>query len=265
MTTYNFGMENNMTLKDQLKTIKELGFDGVECALTPEAYELMQEYGLKAKNSNRGVQPDGSIANLDILEKLGVTCIQTSFMYYDRETALRAAEKLNADGKIAKKYGFKAYIHNHTQEFTWNDVEKEYCWETVLHNIDPELAGFQLDAGWAQIAGVDVINLLQKYGDMVLSLHVKPCTAILGPAAVDYLAMPRPTPGKPMDTKAIDKMMEPINKAQTAMENCLRSYGPIMELAESKGCSSFIVERDCYYKDRLEVLKEDIATLRKYW
>ena len=61
--------------------------------------------------------------------------------------------------------------HNHGQEFQVYDGR--YALEWMLDEVDPENLFLQIDLGWAYNAGVDLIELINKYPGRILSVHVK--------------------------------------------------------------------------------------------
>ena len=68
------------------------------------------------------------------------------------EATKRRAANLNANGKIAGKFGIKLFVHNHTGEFEKLLDSDQTEWDVLLAETDPELVVMQLDIGWAFIA-----------------------------------------------------------------------------------------------------------------
>ena len=178
------------TPEENLQFAKQEGFAGVEALFrfTPELAALMQSLELQLAVGYYGVEND-EIRDADAYHLLGAKYVQSVGLpiFENYESTMRGIEQLNRQAEIAKREGFKVYVHNHPQDFKWNEVDGEYCWETVAKHMDPEGCVFQLDLGWCIIAGVDPYWLLNKYGHLVKSMHVKPATAILGVTAVDPL------------------------------------------------------------------------------
>lgn len=189
----------------------------------------------------------------------------------DRDSALWTAEQLNALGKLCKPYGFKAVTHNHTGEFMFNEKDGEYCWETVAKNTDPDLVSFKLDIGWASIAGVDCAYLIRKYAGRVELVHVKPATKIFGTGAMNTrkLGFGSKDPGAkqvaPPSMADVGAIMKHVAPAQGPMKDYVFNLQGIMETAESCGAKAFILERDCFYTDRVQVMREDAEFIRTFW
>ena len=276
-TYYLKNEEPDMTPEKYLYRAKKWGFTGVEALFhfTPELFDLVQELELKIPVGYYGVEND-QIRDLDYYHRLGIKYIQSNShpTFQDHDSAMEAVEILNRQAAFAKKNGFRIYIHNHPQDFKWDEVENQYCWETVAQNMDPEGCVFQVDIGWAIIAGVDPYWLFHKYGHMVKSMHIKPATAILGVTAADFVfkdLAPGQNPGSAnIEIKGeIEEGFRRIENAQQRMCDSLRDYREIMELAEEKGCESFILERDIKFDDTrvrfTEILKDDIRFIRSFW
>jgi sugar phosphate isomerase/epimerase len=89
------------------------------------------------------------------------------------EAAKRNAAQLNEHGRIAKKFGMKMLVHNHTGEFAplANSDLRQY--DVLLAETDPELVAMQLDIGWASVAGQDILAMFQKNPGRYELWHVK--------------------------------------------------------------------------------------------
>lgn len=94
------------------------------------------------------------------------------------ETAKRNAAQLNEHGKIAKKFGLKMLVHNHTGEFAplANSDLRQY--DVLLAETDPDLVAMQLDIGWASVAGQDILAMFQKNAGRYELWHVKDAMGI---------------------------------------------------------------------------------------
>ena len=187
---------------------------------------------------------------------------------------MKAAEQLNELGKKGQPYGFMADSHNHTGEFSFDEVDGCYCWETVAKNTDPDLVCFKLDIGWSTIAGVDSNYLMKKYPGRVQLIHIKPATAIGNPDTMNAgkQRFERPAGGRrpDMNDPAMKEMMKQMNARMVAfqgpMADFVRDLKEMLDTAEAYGAKSFIIERDGYYlEDRVEVIRQDLETVRKVW
>ena len=78
------------------------------------------------------------------------------------ESVKRRAAELNANGRIAGKFGIKLFVHNHTGEFERLMDDDRTAYEVLLAETDPALVVMQLDLGWAYVAGVDPVEMFRN-------------------------------------------------------------------------------------------------------
>ena len=81
------------------------------------------------------------------------------------------AEKFNELSDRIAKLGLQFGYHNHIHEFDMVDGVLPY--EELLKLTDPKKMTFELDCGWARVAGHDPIELMQKHPYRFSMLHVK--------------------------------------------------------------------------------------------
>lgn len=85
----------------------------------------------------------------------------------------RRAARLNANGKLAQKFGIKTFVHNHTGEFEKLADSAKTTYDVLLAETDPALVTMQLDIGWAYVAGVDPIALFTAHPGRFELWHIK--------------------------------------------------------------------------------------------
>jgi sugar phosphate isomerase/epimerase len=83
----------------------------------------------------------------------------------------KLGETLNAAGEICRQSGLKLCYHNHAFEF--EPAAGGTLLDVLMRTADPKLVGLELDIMWAQVAGVDPVSLLKKYGSRIPLLHLK--------------------------------------------------------------------------------------------
>ncbi|WP_152655170.1 sugar phosphate isomerase/epimerase [Oceanobacillus sp. CFH 90083] len=88
-----------------------------------------------------------------------------------REDYQRTAEKLNEIGKICKSNGMTFAYHNHHFEFETFDGETGF--DLLFGQTEPELVQIELDCYWATHAGYEPADIIRKYGNRIVSLHIK--------------------------------------------------------------------------------------------
>lgn len=95
------------------------------------------------------------------------------------------AEQFNAMGEKTAPAGIQFGYHNHVHEFASTEGKTPYL--EMLHLTNPKTVTFELDCGWAVVAGASPVDLLRDYPHRVSMLHVKdfkrPATASTEPEA----------------------------------------------------------------------------------
>ena len=99
--------------------------------------------------------------------------VAASTMVETPEMMRRVAADLNANGRLAAKYGIKALYHNHTTEFQRYPGEPLLPYEVLLRETDPALVAMEIDLGWAAIAGQDIVQLFTQHAGRFELWHVK--------------------------------------------------------------------------------------------
>ena len=83
------------------------------------------------------------------------------------------AARYNKFGKLAQQFDIKLLIHNHTVEFIPTRDTNELPYTIMLAETDPALVVFQMDIGWASVAGQNPIELFQQHPGRFVLWHVK--------------------------------------------------------------------------------------------
>jgi sugar phosphate isomerase/epimerase len=142
------------------------------------------------------------------------------------ESVKQTAAQLNASGKIARKYGMKILVHNHTGEFERLIDSDRTAYDVLLAETDPELVAMQLDIGWAMIAGMDVVEMFRKHPGRYELWHIKD---IVGLKTVDRSLSP--------NARVSNMAFVPVGAGQI-------DYKPIFAQAQLAGLKHFCVEQD---------------------
>lgn len=88
-----------------------------------------------------------------------------------RDQLDRIAEHLNRLGELAKSSGIGFGYHNHHMEFARLDAGNAF--DYLFSQVDPALVSIELDLGWTIVAGVDPVDVLRRYGNRVIAVHLK--------------------------------------------------------------------------------------------
>ena len=108
------------------------------------------------------------------------------------------ADQFNEMGAKLAAHGIRFGYHNHVPEFALTEGKTPYL--ELLRLTDPKLVTFELDCGWAIVAGMNPIELMKNHPHRITMLHVKdfkaPATASrnpedfkvteLGQGSIDY-------------------------------------------------------------------------------
>src|SRR4051812_15192664 len=142
------------------------------------------------------------------------------------EDVKHEAARYNRIGELARKFGIKLLIHNHTTEFLPCKDSPEVPYTILLNETDPELVVFQLDIGWAVVAGQNPEELFTKYPGRFVLWHVK-----------DVLAL-KTLPALPdQGGRMAEARLVPVGNGEI-------DYGEIFKHADVAGMKHFVIEQD---------------------
>lgn len=86
-----------------------------------------------------------------------------------------AVDILSKAGEAAKKAGITLCYHNHTHEFEMVGDSKPY--DVLLKQVSPDALKFELDLGWATVAGANPVDLFKANPGRFPLWHVKDISA----------------------------------------------------------------------------------------
>jgi sugar phosphate isomerase/epimerase len=228
----------SLTAVDLLGTIREvaaLGYEGVELAglqgLDPGAVaSVCDEVGLTIAGAHVGAEAfaasPGTVAAE--LRALGLDAIV--FPTLPLGEGLAAVERLHALALQARALGLEPIFHNHATELR-RDASGFRPWEALLA-LD-EIA-FELDLGWAWVAGESPADLLDRLSGRVPLVHVK-----------DHLRDASGTPDCPVGDGEV-------------------GYDVVVPLAAARGARWLIVEQDEPGDDPLGAAERSLAAVRSF-
>lgn len=90
------------------------------------------------------------------------------------------ADLLNTAGAALKAEGMRVGYHNHNVEFAPHP-DGQTGLDILLHETDPALVAFEMDAGWVAAAGLDPVDLLRRHPGRFELMHVKDIKASTKP------------------------------------------------------------------------------------
>ncbi len=142
------------------------------------------------------------------------------------ESVKRTAQQINKHGEIAKKFGMKMLIHNHTQEFQPLEGSALHPYDVLLRETDPALVAMQLDVGWASVAGQNILEMFQKHPGRFELWHVK-----------DARGIKLMTPQMTQPERQRSAMLVPVGEGEV-------NYKSIFAAAGQAGLKHFCIEQD---------------------
>jgi sugar phosphate isomerase/epimerase len=142
------------------------------------------------------------------------------------ETWKRSAAQVNEHGKIAKKFGMKMLIHNHTMEFAPIPGSSLLPFDIQLAETDPALVAMQLDVGWAAVAGQNIVELFKKHPGRFELWHVK-----------DAKGIKLMTPQMTQQERQRGAVLVPVGTGEV-------DYKTIFANAELAGLKHYCIEQD---------------------
>ena len=180
------GSTTAQRLEYVLKWLSDLGLRKIEPysfhGLTAEQFKaLADKYGLKVPSRHMSTSEATWSTNLAEAKLLGQHFTGSGGFaspgISSYENTLATAETLNRLGRLSKQNGTgKVFGHNHTAEFAtkyMDDGVLKSAWQIMVENTDPRWVTFQLDVGWATVAGEDPAALLEEFGKRIQLLHIK--------------------------------------------------------------------------------------------
>ena len=172
---------NDDTQKDFKGTLKKLGalgYNGVEFAgyggmNGDEMKAALDDAGLYAVGSHTGIDVfrNGLEEEIEFHKKVGSKYIIIPY------TELKTKEQLdelislyNKWSPVAKEAGIKLGYHNHQHEFA--KMDGKYIMDIIADETDDNVV-LELDVYWAEFAGVDPIDYINKMGEKIELIHLK--------------------------------------------------------------------------------------------
>ncbi len=249
---------------DALKTISEIGYDGVEIISSMVEGLNVQEF--KKYLDDCGLQVISGMSldsdeDLAFAQALGLKYVSAPVHANpkDRDALLKNAEELNAFGKKTAPYGIKAFYHNHANEFL--KLDGEYPEDILIANTDPDLVAFEFDIGWSTLAGIDPAAYINKHPGRFPLIHVKECNRTAATEedfehfpkrimdfakklAGDEIRKPGQPPKFPEEAK---KMMYESRNWNCALGEGLVDWAAVRDAAEAQGVEAYISEREYYH------------------
>ena len=249
---------------EAFRQLSEIGYDGVELlgnntnGLPFDEYkQILSDLDLKVISTHNLFTEE----DFEFAAKLGIkyAIFGGCDAVRDEEKLREICEKYNDFGSRTAKFGLKALMHNHGEEFCWmNGIEKR-IFDFIAENTDPELVGFELDAGWVVRAGLDPVEYINRYAGRVPLIHMKECAYPAVdfedlehfPAKVLQMGEPKIINGVPYFTEEQKAFMDHTRRWNVELGNVIVDFKGIIEAGEAQGCEAYVSEREYYHLSKV--------------
>lgn len=233
-------------MEGTLAKVAAMGYEYVEFAgyygrTSAEVKALLDKYGLKCISVHQGLDffDADPQAGIDFLKGFGVKYVVIPWtdkkLLQDDAAWVGTAEKWNAMAALLQKNGMKLLYHNHDFEFE-RLPDGSYIHDRLFRDVagmDP-----QFDTCWVHYAGINPVDMLNRYSGRVEVVHLKDFVCKNLAAGPVYALI---------DTEG--KAQKGVGLSDTGFEYRPLGMGiqdipSILEACEANGTEYVIVEQD---------------------
>jgi sugar phosphate isomerase/epimerase len=175
-TLHNF----DVSQADKIRIAGETDVDGVEIVFdgipSEETQAAFDETGLEALSVSVGLDDieedfETIVACCEALDAGTVVLGHLEESYVDSpESARETGAMLSEMGTQFDEEGLRFLYHTHRYEFNESNGQLHF---EELRDATNEDVDFEIDLGWAAVAGVDPVRILETYGEDIRSVHLK--------------------------------------------------------------------------------------------
>jgi sugar phosphate isomerase/epimerase len=264
---FSMGREFSGTLTEALEIVSRIGYAGIEFA--GRNYGGLSASEMKRTLKNLNLEPLGThvvmnavLEDLDYMVDIGGSYMDIVYANFkNREETLAVAERMNHLGRECNKRGLRLAYHNHCFEF--NSDGGEYLMDILIANTDPELLTFELDTGWATLAGIDPLAFLKKHAGRFELIHAKESLKPkLEHIAFNLEHSKRSETGGPILSDKMRMYTQERAKLNVKSGTGDVDFPAIKAAADAQGSKAYVIEREYSYIPRVDALKEDFAYMR---
>ncbi len=228
------------TEEDTEKSFRKIASFGYSTVQTAGTYDFISPENFRRYADKAGLRIIGTHYNWDRIKNdiagtmryhriLGTCDIGIGGMATPDMESLRAfIADFNRLAAIYHKEGFILTYHNHDEEFSgqFRSYEGKTKFDYLMEELDPECTAFNLDGYWAQVAGMDVRDLIERLHGRLSVFHLKDFEA--------HHAFSHPD-----GTTYYAPYYIEVGKGNM-------NFPGIIRAAEAAGCRHFIVEDERY-------------------
>lgn len=173
--------------KGVLKQVSEFGYKELETygykdgklfgMANKEFNEYVRSLGMRVTSGHYGIDiiRAGWEKAVEDAKAIGQDFMVCPYLVESERTSLddykRRCEEFNKAGEICNKYGIRFNYHNHAFEF--QEFDGKIAYDVMLAELDPKMAGMEMDIFWVVNAGHDPLKYFEKYPGRFEQWHVK--------------------------------------------------------------------------------------------
>lgn len=247
-----------------LRSVKEMGYDGVEFAglygkSPDEVAELLGQVGLAPVSAHVALAEMISDPQRVLGDYAAIGCKYIAIPYLPEEqhpgkpgfaTVLEQACEI---GKLAASLGMQLLYHNH--DFEFRKVDGEYGLDLLYRKVPADCLATELDTCWVNVGGENPADYIRRYVGRAPVIHLK-----------DFV-MPGKKPAKLYDLIGIEndqKEPEPTAFEFRPVGQGVQDIPAILEASREAGTHWLVVEQDSpsQGKPPMQCAKESIEYLK---
>lgn len=224
-----------------LKSVKEMGYDGVEFAglhgyAPAEVKKMCEELGLVPISAHvpyRDMVADAE-GVLSQYAEIGCKFVVVPYLVeVDRpgtENFPKVIENVKMIGEVANKLGMKLLYHNHDFEFV--KLDGKYALDILYEEVPSEFLATEIDTCWANVGGEDPASYILKYSGRSPVVHLKDFFGEKSEDMYELIGIEKKAPTRPSNFE-----FRPVGSG-------LQNFPAILDAAEKAGAEWVVVEQD---------------------
>lgn len=172
-----------------LGKVANMGYEGAQFAgffghAAKDVKAKMNEVGIKAAGAHVQIEEFQNELDslLDYHDQIGNRLLICPYlpesMRSTEDDYKRTAELFSNVGEKVAKAGFSFGYHNHAFEFDLFNGKSGF--DILYENTNPQHVKMELDCFWAAHAGYSPVDIIKKYADRCVSLHIKDLKLVNG-------------------------------------------------------------------------------------